>query len=271
MFDSSQEEFKIVDLANTLMQEIERRKIAERKQNEYLIDLEKTNKELDQFAYVVSHDLKAPLRAIASLADWLEEDLNGKLSAESIKNLDLLKGRASRMENMIHGILAYSKAGKQRGELSEVNTEEMVQEIIDSLNPPPSIKISIENELPTIRTESMKLQQVLSNLISNSIKYMDKEKGLIKISCLQMEDYCQFSVEDNGPGIEKEYHEKVFMIFQTLSARDHVESTGIGLSIVKKIIDDRAGKIWIESKVGEGSKFNFTWKTQIINKQKQIA
>jgi signal transduction histidine kinase len=255
----------ILDVTKLIQQETKKRKQAERDLKNNLLSLEKKNKELDQFAYVVSHDLKAPLRAISSLAEWIAEDSAASLTKESKENLIILRGRVSRMENLIHGILAYTKAGKIGNERSNVNINELLAEIIDSLNPSGNFEIKIDFAPLWIQTESVKLQQVFANLISNAIKYMDKPAGKIKIGCTKLEDSCQFYVEDNGPGIEAEYQEKIFVIFQTLSARDHVESTGIGLSIVKKIIEDQGGKIWVESKIGLGSRFVFNWPETIEN------
>jgi light-regulated signal transduction histidine kinase (bacteriophytochrome) len=265
------EDLNLSDLADIIRKETARRKDAESKLISNLKNLEKSNKELDQFAYVVSHDLKAPLRAIASLADWIEEDLEDKITKESKANLELLSGRVLRMESLIHGILAYSKAGKNKGELKIINLNELMFEVVDSINPSSNIRVNIQPNLPLIESEKTKLLQVLGNLISNAVKYMDKPNGIININYLDLEGMCQFSIEDNGPGIEKEYHNKIFVIFQTLSARDEIESTGIGLSIVKKIIEDQGGKIWVESELGKGSKFIFTWPATIKTKLKTIA
>lgn len=261
----------INDLSQIIKTEISRKRLAEKEYKVNVENLLRSNRELDQFAYVVSHDLKAPLRAISSLAEWIEEDLEDIITKDSKKNLELLRGRILRMESLIQGILAYSKAGKNTGGVKLVNTNKLINDIIDSLNPAPNIKIIVDKQLPTIETEETKLYQVLGNLISNSIKYNNKENGLIKISYIDLDGICQFSVEDNGPGIEKEYHNKIFMIFQTLSARDEIESTGIGLSIVKKIIEEQGGKIWIDSELGSGAKFTFTWPTTINIKNKSIA
>ncbi|HQF28968.1 MAG TPA: ATP-binding protein [Bacteroidia bacterium] len=265
------ESLSINDLAEIIQAETARRKLAEQKYKANVANLERSNRELDQFAYVVSHDLKAPLRAIASLAEWIEEDLEEKLTPESKSNLELLRGRVLRMESLIHGILAYSKAGKVTGDLKMVDVNKLINDIIDSLNPSPHIKITVDENMPIIEAEETKLYQVLGNLISNSIKYNDKPKGIIQVKYLDLEGICQFTVEDNGPGIEKEYHNRIFMIFQTLSARDQVESTGIGLSIVKKIVEEQGGKIWIESEPGQGAKFIFTWPAPVKIKNKSLA
>lgn len=221
-------------------------------------DFEKRNKDLDQFAYIVSHDLKAPLRAISSLSSWLEEDLSASLTNETKDNFLLLQSRVRRMENLINGILAYSRAVKTQ-QLENVDTRLLVNEIIHSLDCPQHIHIDVENGLPFITTERVKLEQVLTNLISNAVKYQNKENGRIKISCVDFEDWVQFSIEDNGMGIAKNYHDKIFKIFQTLEEKINSENTGIGLAIVKKIVEEQQGKIWVESQQHTGSKFTFTW------------
>lgn len=221
-------------------------------------DFEKRNKDLDQFAYIVSHDLKAPLRAISSLSSWLEEDLSESLTAETKDNFLLLQSRVRRMENLINGILTYSRAVKTQ-QLENVDTRLLVNEVIHSLDCPDHIQIEVENDLPFLTTEKVKLEQVLTNLISNAIKYQCKQNGNIKISCADFEDWVQFSIEDNGIGIAENYHDKIFKIFQTLEEKINSENTGIGLAIVKKIVEEQHGKIWVESKQHTGSKFTFTW------------
>lgn len=228
-------------------------------EREHVSNLEKINRELDQFAYIVSHDLKAPLRAMSSLVTWIEEDSGEFMTEDSKENLQTIVGRIHRMENLIQGILAYSKAGKGKTEKVGVNVKELVNEIIDSHAASEHITISNKVEVSEILAEKIKLSQVFANLISNAIKYNDKSKGEIEIGCYEYDNWCQFYVQDNGPGIEKEYHEKVFMIFQTLASRDEIESTGIGLAIVKKIVEEQNGKIWVESEKGKGSRFVFTW------------
>ncbi|MDO9033935.1 MAG: ATP-binding protein [Methanoregula sp.] len=221
-------------------------------------ELENANNELKDFAYITSHDLKAPLRAIGSLSQWLYTDYNDKFDEEGKVQLDLLVNRVNRMQNLIEGILEYSRVGRTREENETINLNMLIQEIIDSLSPPQNISVVIDTPLPTIYFDKTRIRQVFANLIGNAIKYMDKPQGEIHIGCMQDENNWKFSVKDNGQGIDKKYYDRVFQIFQTLHARDEVESTGIGLTIVKKIIEMYGGKIWIESELGTGSTFYFT-------------
>lgn len=226
---------------------------------EYTQCLEQSNKELDQFAYIVSHDLKAPLRAISNLSSWLEDDLGASLSGENKDNLARLRGRVARMESLINGILEYSKVGRENLASEEVDVSTLLEEVLELLSPPRHIQVNISAPMPFIEAPRIMLHQLFSNLISNAIKYNDKEAGLITVSCTEQKDAFEFSVKDNGPGIPAEYHEKIFVIFQTLQSRDKYESTGIGLTIVKRILAARGGKIHVESEAGKGSKFIFSW------------
>ena len=231
----------------------------------YSEQLKKQNKELNQFSYVVSHDLKAPLRAIFKLSEWIEEDLGDNIPEDSKKNLETLRGRVFRLESLINGLLEYSKIGRTDVLLENVDTKKMVHDIVDLLNPPQHIKVNVQENMPMVYTKRILLQQVFSNLIGNAVKYHDKkEEGIITVKAKEIGKFYTFVVEDNGPGIEKEYHEKIFAIFQTLETRDRVEGTGIGLSIVKKIIEEVGGAIKVESEPGKGSKFIFTWPKEII-------
>lgn len=221
--------------------------------------LEKRNQELDQFAYIVSHDLKAPLRAIANLSSWIEEDLAGILNDETQYQMDLLRGRVHRMEALINGILEYSRVGRIRSQVETVDIKALLSEIIDSLAPSPEFKIEITSPMPTFNTERLPLQQIFTNLISNAIKHHHRSDGKISIRATELESAYQFQVSDDGPGIEAEFHEKIFVMFQTLQARDKAENTGVGLAIIKKILDDQGGNITVESELGKGTTFCFTW------------
>lgn len=239
--------------------DITERKNAETKMDEYMRDLEKTNRELDKFAYVVSHDLKAPLRAIGNLTGWIEEDMGDQLQDSLRQNFNIIKGRVVRMEALINGILDYSKAGKSMGQHVSFDTKTLLKETFDLVGAPSNCKLKIANQMPILHTDKTKLQQTFLNLINNAIKYNDKDEISILISAFEEKDFWHFTVTDNGPGIEKQYHDKIFVIFQTLNARDQVESTGVGLAIVKKIIEEQGGQIWVESEKGKGAVFHFTW------------
>ena len=221
-------------------------------------ELESSNRELKQFAYIISHDLKAPLRAIGSLAQWIGEDYAELFDEDGREQMDLLLGRVKRMERLIEGVLNYSRIGRIREETASVNLNKLVTETVDLLNPPDSIDIQILTRLPVVRGEKIRLGQVFQNLLSNAIKYMDKKTGKIRVDCVEEAGLYRFSVADNGPGIAEKNYEKFFQIFQTLDARDEYESTGVGLTLVKKIVELRGGAVWVDSQVGHGSVFYFT-------------
>lgn len=219
-------------------------------------ELEKRNAELDKFAYVVSHDLKAPIRGIHNVIKWIEEDFGNEVSPEMKKYLRIIPQRTKRMEDLINGLLDYARI-REKTTLEKIDVNKLVKDIAEAIVPR-HFKIEI-NTLPIIYTERLKLEQVFSNLISNSVKYTVHKKGKIVIGCEEQIYLYEFSVKDNGIGIEPEYHEKIFEIFQTLREKDEKESTGIGLAIVKKIIDEQHGTINVKSKLGEGAEFIFTW------------
>lgn len=225
--------------------------------NENFKELTKKNRELDQFAYVVSHDLKAPLRGIDNISTWIEEDYQKELSPGIKKNLDLIKGRTKRLENMINGLLDYARVDKTRKEVEQVDVMKLLNELVDELVPS-NFVVSIA-KMPILTTERLLIEQVFSNLLSNAVKYNDKEHGLISVRCVDQGEFYEFSLSDNGIGIQSEYFDKIFLIFQTLQERDAFESTGVGLAIVKKIIDDGKGTIHLKSEPGKGTTFIFTW------------
>jgi PAS domain S-box-containing protein len=221
--------------------------------------LEERNRELDQFAYITSHDLKAPLRGIANLSQWIEEDLGENVTDDIRSQLDLLRGRVHRMEGLIDGILQYSRIGRIKSETEAVDVGRLLLDIVDLLAPPEGFRIEIAPNMPTISTERLRLQQVFQNLIGNAIKHHNRPNGHICVSFADTGPMYEFAVADDGPGIAPQYHQKIFVIFQTLAARDKVEGTGIGLSLVKKIVEGHGGHIWIESSEGAGTTFRFTW------------
>jgi PAS domain S-box-containing protein len=237
----------------------ERRAVTERER--LIAKLEKTNKDLDQFAYVASHDLKAPLRGIASLSHWIEEDLAPAMTPEVRKNMDLLRGRIHRLEALIDGILQYSRAGRVRDKLSPVDVKKLCGEVWDMLAPPPSARLVLVDPLPELVTERVPLQQVLQNLIGNALKHGGGDASAVTVAAQSRSDdpYWELSVRDEGPGIAPEFHDRIWGIFQTLAARDRVEGTGIGLSVVRKLVESKGGRAWVESEPGRGATFKFTW------------
>jgi len=218
-----------------------------------------TNRELEDFAYVVSHDLKAPLRGIGTLAEWLVADYADKIDDAGREQFRLMIMRVKRLDALINGILAYSRAGHVREKNVTIDLDEIAHNVADMLAPPPHIQILFETPLPKVQAEPTKVQQLFQNLLSNAIKYCDKPAGLIRVRCEAENDYWHFSVADNGVGIEEKYFKRVFELFETLAPRDEVEGTGVGLALVKKIIETGGGRVWLESTRGKGTTVHFSW------------
>ncbi|WMI65418.1 PAS domain S-box protein [Aestuariibaculum sp. YM273] len=233
-------------------------KSLEREKVNLLEALERSNNELQEYAHIVSHDLKSPLRSINALVSWIKDDNKGALDAPTIQNLGLIETTLERMEQLISDVLLYSSIGFYESEKEPVNVQEVVQDLLHILFIPEHITVYILKPLPVVFGHKTKIQQLFQNLISNAIKFIDKEKGLIYISYEEQPDCYQFSVQDNGMGIEKKYHDKIFKVFHALKKSN--DSTGIGLSIVQKIVELHNGKIWLESKPNKGTTFFFTLK-----------
>jgi signal transduction histidine kinase len=221
-------------------------------------NLRRSNKELQDFAYVAAHDLRAPLRGIATLADWIAVDYAEQLDEQGHQQLQLLKGRVARMTDLINGILQYAEIGRVTSPRGPVDIGVLVRETVARLTPPASVEVIVGETLPRIVGEKLRLGQVFHHLIDNAIKYLDKPEGRVEIRGTADQNFWTFAVSDNGPGIEEKYFAKVFQMFQTLAPRDQRESTGIGLPIVKKIVELWGGSVWIESQPGEGATFLFT-------------
>lgn len=240
------------------LRNITERKQAEREQKRLVKDLLAANEELKNFAYVVSHDLKAPLRAIGSLADWISTDYAEQFDDDGRENMQLLMGRVRRMSRLIDGILKYSRVGRVKQHQQTIDLNDLVGDVVDLLAPPASIHVEVA-DLPVIEGEQTRVHQVFQNLIGNAIQYMDKPEGVIRIDCQPRGDLWQFSVSDNGPGIDQRHFDRIFQLFQTLAPKDRVESTGIGLAMIKKIVELAGGEVWLNSEQGRGTTFFFTW------------
>jgi signal transduction histidine kinase len=224
--------------------------------------LERSNRELDSFAYAASHDLRAPLRGIANLAQWIEEDLlaSEQIKPETREMLELMRGRMHRMENLIEGLLQYSRAGRVHQKPEAVDVGELVRGVVDLLSPPEGMSVAIARDLPSITTERLLLQQVFQNLIGNAIKHASRDDAEIVVTAKRVGPFYEFAVSDNGPGIAPEFHDRIWGIFQTLEARDRVEGAGIGLALVKKIVEAQSGRVWVDSTLGAGATFKFLWR-----------
>lgn len=220
--------------------------------------LKRKNMELDQFAHIVSHDLKTPLRGIDNVVTWMEEDHSNEFSPKVKEYISLIKGRVTRAENLISGILSYARVDKEIQPKEMVDVKEMVEEIVDTTVMNSRLDVRVGN-LPTLQTQRVPLMQVFSNLLSNAVKYHDKKDGYISIYHKENTDHYRFFVEDNGPGISEQYFKKIFQIFQTLHEGDGIDNTGVGLAIVRKILEERNQTIHVSSEPGKGTTFSFTW------------
>jgi len=230
------------------IQKIDQRKKAEIESQTYAADLQRSNEDLEQFAYVASHDLKAPLRAIGNLALWLEENIKEHLDDESANYMQLLKGRVARLEDMLAGLLQYSRAGTNASQIELTDLNLMVANIVDLLAARQQ-GFAVNFNLPSIEVEQGLLNQVLHNLIGNAIKHHHLNAGEIQISYRMLSNEHIFSVRDNGPGIDPSMSDKVFQMFKTLKPRDEIEGSGMGLAVVKKLIERNGGRVWLESTV----------------------
>lgn len=243
--------------------DVTERKEAENKLLRHTRQLEKSNCDLDEFAYVASHDLRSPLQGVKNLANWIRDDNQDKLSEDSQRHLELMQQRIGRMERLLDDLLHYSRIGRVEQALSHVDVSQLLENIIDSLPRPDGISVTVQPEMPVLETPIAPLDLALRNLIQNAIKHHDRAEGKIVISVSDQGDFFHFSVSDDGPGILPEFHDRVFKMFETLQPRDDVEGSGMGLSIVKKSVENMGGRIWVESQLGQGATFTFSWPKQV--------
>lgn len=235
----------------------------------YTEALERSNQELDAFAYAASHDLKAPLRVIQNTSKWLEEDLEPHLTAETREHMRLLRSRVRRMEKLLDDLLAYSRIGRETGAppAEAIDAAILVDNILSLLAPPKGFTVYVDSSLAGIHVIRMPLEQILINLISNAIKHHDKTIGHIEIFADDMGPHYRFSVRDDGPGIPAQFHEQIFKMFQTLKPRDKVEGSGMGLALARKHVEVAGGEMRLESAPGRGSTFSFTWPKTLTRDQ----
>lgn len=239
-----------------LMKETE---IAKVSAEQRAIDLARSNKDLDAFAYVASHDLKAPLRGIDQLARWVAEDIEEGNLTEVPEYVSLMRGRVQRLETLLNDLLAYSRANRQGNSLVLIDTENTINELFVLVSPPEKFNLTIHGVLPIFTTVKSPFEQVIRNLLNNAIKHHHKDNGHIQVSYIELDDFYQFSIEDDGPGIESSSYDDIFKMFTTLKPRDVTEGSGMGLALIKKIVEYYSCQIKVESIVGQGSTFIFTW------------
>ena len=234
-----------------IIRDITRRKTAEE-------DLRRSNQELEKFVYVASHDLKAPLRGIDNLAQWVLEDMEGALPPDAREKLGLLRSRVARLEALLAGILSYSRAGRVVEAPEKIDLGALVKAVAD-LHVPGSFTVEI-GDLPVLLTSRTSLEQIFGNLFSNAVKHHDKGRGVIVVTAGDQGAFYEFIVKDDGPGIPPEFHEKVFEMFQTMKPRDQTEGSGLGMPLIKKLVEWQGGRVWIESRANErGTAIHFLW------------
>lgn len=245
-----------IDLVNFIKEQATEIILVNKQREELLHNLETKNQVLSDYAHMVSHDLKSPLRSIDSLVNWIMEDNKSLFESTTKENFNLILQNLEKMDSLINGILNYSTIDQAELESFDVDLNHLVSEVIQIVFKPKHVEVFIKNELPVIKGDKFRLQQLFQNLIENAIKSIDKKKGIVEVSVKELDEYWLFTVRDNGKGISPEYHDKIFQIFEKLE-NDHM-ATGIGLSIVKKIVAYYGGHIYVESEIGQGSAFNFT-------------
>lgn len=250
----------VAESNGALKREISARRQAEQDLAAQAAELRRSNTELEQFAYVASHDLKAPLRAIDSIATWIEEDLESVIDEQTRDNLGLMRGRISRMENLLTDLLDYSRVGRTAEKIDIVDTGQLVKNVFAMLGASNGFTLQCTTPMPTFMTACVPLERIFHNLIGNALKHHDRDSGAVTIATELGEEFYVFTVTDDGPGIDQEYHERIFKMFQTLRPRDEVEGSGMGLALVRKIIENNGGTIRIENTPGtRGSSFVFSW------------
>lgn len=230
--------------------------------------LAQTNKELETFAYVASHDLKSPLRGISQLSTWIDEDLEAKEFSEVEKHTKMLRNRIHRMEKLLDDMLIFYRAGKTDGTVTTIDVAHIAKELFEIQNTKPGLHLELGSDLPVLETLGTPFEQILRNLFSNAIKHHDLDEGIIRIDARKANDhFYEISVTDDGPGIPLKFQDRVFGMFQTLKSRDELEGSGMGLALIKKIVEAYGGNIRIFSE-GRGCQFTFSWPTH-ITKRKQ--
>jgi signal transduction histidine kinase len=250
-----------------LLTEVAERTAAQKQLSISVGELKRSNEELDNFAYCASHDLKAPLRGIRNLTEWVAADVKDIAGQDTLENLALVRNRVERLDMLLDSLLLYARVGRIGGTVEDIDVAQMIGEIADYIAPRPGFTVVCKGKIPDIRTTKAPLEQVLRNLIANGLKHHDAGAGTVTVSARDIGNFVEFRVEDDGPGVPLEFHERIFQMFQTLKPRDEVEGSGMGLAIVKKSVEGHGGAIWVESNPPRrGTAFIFTWEKERLAK-----
>lgn len=243
-----------------LILEVEERKAVQLRLAEMTRELERSNEDLESFAYTASHDLRAPLRGIGNLIGWVREDLGGKVDQEAEAKFKLMTDRVQRMERMLEDLLQYSRIGRTDLQEADFQSDEKIREAFDLLNAEQRFELEISEPLPVLRGTPIAFQQVVANVIGNAIKHHDAETGKIRVSSSRQQGFERITISDDGPGIPEQYRERVFALFQTLKSRDSVEGSGMGLAIVRRVMDVAGGKVSVTGNdQGRGASIHIDW------------
>lgn len=250
-----------INITRAKVNVFERLYLAQQKSLMSLQEVERVNKQLERFMYIVSHDLKSPLATISMLADLMRRDELVQHEKELEENATIIYQATMKLSGMIESILDYSRKSLTEQAIEEVNTHQLITEIMELFSLPAKFVVTIDADLPTLSTRKIKLQQVIQNLVSNSVKYNDKPNPSIAIGAVDKGQYYEFYVKDNGQGISKKDHERIFRLFEVTDNKTQSDSsTGVGLNLLKILVEEQGGKIWVNSVPGEGSTFYFEWK-----------
>tara|TARA_R110002074_G_scaffold146084_1_gene295417 strand:+ start:4487 stop:6079 length:1593 start_codon:yes stop_codon:yes gene_type:complete len=236
-------------------EDVTEQKSLEKQKEDLLLSLESRNEQLNDYAHIVSHDLKSPLRSISALLSWTKDDHKDLMTKESMTNLDLIQEKVEKMDALIENILKYSSIDNAHLKHEVVDITELVNRVLNLIHIPSNIVIEVSDNLPCLQGNATRLQQLFQNLIGNAINAINKENGKVSVKWSEDSSHYIFSIKDNGIGIPEKNHDKIFKIFNSFNS-----SSGIGLSIVKKIVEGHKGKIWLESEVDLGTTFFFSIK-----------
>ena len=260
------------EVAEQAKDELQRRQQAEQQLQYEALELQRSNRELDQFAYVASHDLREPLRSVDNLSKWIAEDLGTENLPEATRrHLRQLRQQVRRMETLLDDLLQYSRAGRDSSELLPVNLGKLSREVVQLFDWPEHFRVVIDENMPTITTAKIPLETCLRNLIGNAIKHHDREGGLVQVSSRDIGSFIELIVVDDGPGIAPEFHGRIFNMFQTLRPRDEGKGSGMGLAIIKKIVETQGGSITVDSSEGQGAKFCLLWPKSLNRRDQQAC